>query len=350
LDRRRSFLESRRLGVGGSDLGALCGFDEFGKTALDIWREKVLPLPEVLPAPNPPQARGVALEPIICDQYAEETGYMLVHVPALFDPAKPWLRGNPDRMAPAERGALEAKAPGIFMFAQLLQNGINEQYQLQGNDYCLVAKRAGYSVDWLDFRFLQAERWQAINVRVYPDPVIMRSIEEVVDHFWHEHVLKEIPPPADGYSIDVPVNDSPIVKIDDPELLDALDALREAKAIKKEVKLSHDLALERIKTMLPGLGTYEAEGDEFGRVHRLTYSKSEGRRTPDMDRLRGAGLLDPIKVWAYIDDFLRDLGENNVDPRYLDELREQCRANLDDYMKQGDAFTSVRLSPNAKAR
>jgi predicted phage-related endonuclease len=338
-DARRAFLEERRKGVGGSDIGALCGVHAFGRTALDVFRDKVEPLPEVLPPPTPEQARGIALEPIIADDYEAETGMELSLAGTFCVPGKPHLRASPDRFINSHGGFLEIKCPGLHVFSKLRYEGIIEQYQLQAQHYFMVLNRSGpLSASWMDFRFFNAERWTGISVRQEPDLAIQKAIEEVADHFWHEHVLRELPPSVDGYSIALPKNDVPVMRLTDPERLEALHHLRVAKEARKDIEAAHELAVQNMLAMLPGFGTYEADGDDTGRVHRLTLREQDGRRTLDAERLAGAGLLDPQRV--------RQVFAGAID----DTIIEQCRADLESFYKRGEPFSVLTLYPNAKAR
>jgi len=69
---REEWLEQRRSGVGGSDVAAILGVDPFGKTAADVFDEKVGNGVEV--EQTLPMKRGNVLEPIAVQQYVEETG------------------------------------------------------------------------------------------------------------------------------------------------------------------------------------------------------------------------------------------------------------------------------------
>ena len=77
---RREWLEQRRTGVGGSDVGPIMGFPMFGRTAVTVWEEKTgkRPLDTRI---TPPIKRGRLLEPILKLLYKEETGRDVMEVP-----------------------------------------------------------------------------------------------------------------------------------------------------------------------------------------------------------------------------------------------------------------------------
>ena len=348
---RRAFLERRRSGIGGSDVGALVGVHPFGKTATDVFLEKVRPLPETLPDPTPPMLRGIALEPIIGQMYAEK--YDVTLYPAGNEssghPLKPYIRASTDfilRDGEAMAG-LEAKSLGIDTFAKLRAEGVIPQYQLQGQQQIMVL-----GLLYVDFMALSAERWQTIEARIEPDLQLQRDITAIEEQFWNDHVLKELPPTNDMFHLDLPSLGGKVEWIEDEERLTALKTLREAKELKKSVEAMEETAVATMKTLLGATGTYEAEGDFPGKVHRLVYGQQEGRWSFDVDALKADGALRPQLVQEIIIEQLGRYVEDPdaVTPLVLEALKES-RINFDvAYQKRGASFTTLRIYPNAKRK
>ena len=87
-------LEKRKKGIGGSEIGAVCGKSKWA-TPYDVWSRKI-GLVEDVPYAKVME-RGHKLEPIVADMYAEETGRDVAPAPFFKHPVHTFLLGNPDR-------------------------------------------------------------------------------------------------------------------------------------------------------------------------------------------------------------------------------------------------------------
>ena len=99
----------RRLGIGGSDVGAIFGLSKFA-TPYDIYMEKIgegEPKDETWDI-----MRGNALEPAIRQWYSNQTGRtVLLPTKSVVSAKYPFMRVNPDGIIQDEERALEIKAP-----------------------------------------------------------------------------------------------------------------------------------------------------------------------------------------------------------------------------------------------
>lgn len=99
----------RRLGIGGSDVGAIFGLSKFA-TPYDIYLEKIgegEPKDETWDI-----MRGNALEPAIRQWYSNQTGRtVLLPTKSVVSDKYPFMRVNPDGIIQDEERALEIKAP-----------------------------------------------------------------------------------------------------------------------------------------------------------------------------------------------------------------------------------------------
>ena len=105
----KAWHEARSKGIGGSDVGAVCGISPW-RTPLQVWEAK-----RGLSAPqedNPAMFWGRTLEPVIRQKYSDETG-RTVQVPTLIitHHEYPWMLGNLDGVTPDDR-VVEIKTAG----------------------------------------------------------------------------------------------------------------------------------------------------------------------------------------------------------------------------------------------
>lgn len=92
---RTAWLESRRNGIGSSDVPAILGASKW-KTALDVYLAKVKPVEPDAPMPKAAEW-GHRLEPVIAGAIIDHFGWTLEKVPTLRHPQYEWLIASPDR-------------------------------------------------------------------------------------------------------------------------------------------------------------------------------------------------------------------------------------------------------------
>ena len=103
---REQFVNGRRRGIGGSDVGPILGLSPW-KTAYQVWLEKTQPLG--IDEPTPQMKYGILMEPIIRQWYADETGRKVtVLKDMLHHPQYPFIIANLDGIADGQR-VLEIK-------------------------------------------------------------------------------------------------------------------------------------------------------------------------------------------------------------------------------------------------
>lgn len=94
---REQWLELRRSGVGGSDIGAIAGFSRYA-TPFALWLDKRGELPPEQDERLERLGRiGLRIESFIAELFAEETGLTVRKVGTLARPERPWVRVNLDR-------------------------------------------------------------------------------------------------------------------------------------------------------------------------------------------------------------------------------------------------------------
>ena len=74
---RIDWLKQRQSGIGGSDIAAICGLNQY-KTPMQIWESKVNPVQDE--ETSQPAYWGTVLEEVVAKEYAKRTGYKVQRV------------------------------------------------------------------------------------------------------------------------------------------------------------------------------------------------------------------------------------------------------------------------------
>ena len=253
-------LEARRKGIGGSDVGAILGYGTISgaciyKTPMEIWHEKVYGSTQGMLPITPSNRKyaplwwGREMEPILIKAYKQvenakvELGESIGQVS---HPKYPWLIANVD-------GIAEVDGKKLILEVKNVDNHFNANWGESETDQVPL----GY---WLQVQHYMCvlgmdEARIAARVRgilkVYhihrDDETIEETIEELSE-FWHENVLKKVPPQAKVLS-DVRL----CYKAEEGTSIQAtkeqIDMIREAKTASMKVETAKR-ALESIKAGL----------------------------------------------------------------------------------------------------
>ena len=187
---RSEFLATRRTGIGGSDIGAILGVSPF-KTSMDVYQAKVNPSPEE--DETELTYWGHALEPVIIDRFSRDHGIAVVRPEKIArHPKHDWMVANLDGIITGEKpGILEIKNVNQFAAKKWGEEGTDElpltyvaqvawYMSVMDFDYAIVAALFGGN----EYREYRIERDKELEV----------SLIQHGHKFWHEHVLKQVPP------------------------------------------------------------------------------------------------------------------------------------------------------------
>lgn len=191
------FTQDRSKYIGGSDIGALLGLSHY-KSPLAVWMEKTGK--EVKPVDSLPLRFGSFVEEFVANEYAKATGFALsADDTTRIHPQYSFMSGNIDRYV-HEKGLhmpatkiLECKTANPFSRAQWGEVGSDQvpmSYLCQCVWYMSVT-----GIEKTDLAVLFGNT----DFRIYTilrDPELENLVLEKAHHFWHEHVLKDIPPPV----------------------------------------------------------------------------------------------------------------------------------------------------------
>ena len=209
-----AWLMNRTKGIGGSDIGAICGVSPFS-SARQIYLNKTGQFQDVL-APNDDAKErmhfGHILEPVVAEEYQRRTGVKLVDINVtVCHKDYPWALANIDRLMVDENdnpiGVLECKTTSAFMNTEWENGDILMSYIYQLNWYlwilglergafaCLVGGNKFYHYDVFrnddlirDVLLPQAEHFWFENVRKLKEPELQASDTELVNSLYSDVV------------------------------------------------------------------------------------------------------------------------------------------------------------------
>ena len=284
--------QKRQGGIGGSDIGAICGVNSF-KTAYDVYLDKTVGQSF---KGNNITWFGSVFESHIADLFESQFRDIFIvkvdknHYKC---PDYPWLNGNIDRrlveVMTGKKGVLEIKttrtfnndewgkgcAFGIDYKLIISDNQVPESYFYQVQHYLLCT---GFSFAWLC-----AFSRDTCELRIYKidaDKAVQNYIIKTGTEFWFNNVIKGIPPARDvpfaerksnGESIDA-----------DSSIIEKVAALKE---IQQKIEQLH-LQEEPLKAEIQDyIGENEILLDVTTEKPLVTWKSSE-RRTFDTNKFK----------------------------------------------------------------
>ncbi len=140
-----AWLRARTRGIGGSDIGAICGVSPF-TSARQVYLNKTGQFPDSFKPNDAAKERmhfGSMLEPVVADEYARRTGCKLATVNAtLVHVDHPWALANIDRLMVDDEGhpigVLECKTTSEYMNSEWESGEILMSYIYQLNWYMWI--------------------------------------------------------------------------------------------------------------------------------------------------------------------------------------------------------------------
>ncbi len=193
---RDQWLNERKRGVGGSDVGKVLGVSEWG-TAVDVWLEKTGRTAPV--EQTEAMWFGNEMEDAVARRYASETGVEVVRHNFMAFDDEAFLVGNIDRLvklngsgAPAHQGEVRT-AVGLECktSSQAPWDDVPLHYQAQVQAYMALhpsIQRFDVAASFYGFA-------KAFKVFSVPrDEEVIASIRERTREFWLRHVIPDVPP------------------------------------------------------------------------------------------------------------------------------------------------------------
>lgn len=186
----------RTKGIGGSDIGAICGVSPFS-SARQIYFNKTGQFEDAL-KPGAAQVErmkwGHLLEPIVASEFASRTGKKLIEAGATFAHKDyPWMRANVDRLIVDDEGKpygiLECKTTSEYNNEEWESGDIllSYMYQLNWYMYILDIPYGAFACLVGGNKFYHYEVFRN-------DELINNTLIPAAKDFWYNHVLKLVEP------------------------------------------------------------------------------------------------------------------------------------------------------------
>ena len=212
---REEWLEKRKLGIGGSDIGVIMNHSSF-KDTYDLFLEKTQ---NIIEPENFNMRRGSSLEPTIIKSYLQVSGDRLVKAeqalnqfigggvglvskdPVMFESTEyPIKKGSPDGLILSDNhdglGVLEAKAPSSQVYRKIKREGLPDSWNDQVQWYMSIL-----GLKWASVAIFSAEYWELHIIPVEADPEYQDILETNALLFW----------------IYVETNEAPMIELTEPE-------------------------------------------------------------------------------------------------------------------------------------
>ena len=195
-ENEKEWLAVRNKGIGGSDIGAICGVSPFS-SARQIYFNKTGQYEEALKPGAASLERmhfGHLLEPIVADEFARRTGKKLLEIDATFAHKDfPWMRANVDRLIVDDDGKpygiLECKTTSEYNNDEWESGDILLSYVYQLNWYLhildLTYGAFACLVGGNKFYYYEVYR---------NDELINDTLIPAAKNFWYNNVQKLIEP------------------------------------------------------------------------------------------------------------------------------------------------------------
>ena len=257
----KEWLTNRIKGIGGSDVGAICGVNKYSSARL-VYLKKTGQYQdgedEFSDAALERMHFGRMLEPVVANEYVRRTGNKVVVSPAtLTHKDYPWAIANVDRLIVNDEGIpygiLECKTAGEYMNDAWSEGDVPVSYLYQLNWYLWVTGLKYGVIACLvggnKFYFYEIYR---------NDDLLRDEIFPKVDRFWNYHVKELVEPDLTSTDADteyVANENSEVIKgseivLEDETMNELAATVKECKTKIKELEATEKEAANRLKDVL----------------------------------------------------------------------------------------------------
>lgn len=274
LKTRNDWVVARQGGIGGSDAAAILGLSPW-RTAIDVYLDKVgKPIERTSPA----MEWGQLLEPVIRNYYARrenieiETFENRIFIHPRYD----WMRASIDGYIPVRRAVLEIKTGRSAEKDKW--DPIPPYYYAQVQHYLeVLGLDEAHVVALIDGS-------EVLTRFVRRDQAFIDRLLEAEYRFWHEHVLRRMPPEAKSYDDVCALYPSLQAGKSKIATDDIIKDLREYKQLQQQLKDLEKRAEEIKARVCAYLGDADTLTDEYGQV-LVTHKEYQGALRVDQSRL-----------------------------------------------------------------
>lgn len=190
---REEWLKLRKMGIGGSDAGAVCGLNPY-RSPMAVYQDKISE--EINDTDNEAMRQGRDLEEYVAKRFMEETGLRVRRSNRMYRSVPhPFMLADVDRLIIGEDAGLECKTASAYSADKWKDGAIPEHYLLQCYHYMAVTGRKTWYLAVLimgkDFQYRKLT-W---------DDGLIRDLIFIEENFWNHHVIPHIMPDPDGSKI-----------------------------------------------------------------------------------------------------------------------------------------------------
>lgn len=184
------WLRLRKTGIGGSDVGAICGVNPYS-SAMKVFQDKTGETAEE--QDNEAIRIGHDLEDYVAKRFMEATGLKVRKSNFMYRSVEhPFMIADVDRLVIGEDAGLECKTASAYNTDKWADGNIPLHYIMQCYHYMAVTgKRTWYIAAVIlgrEFTYRRLE-W---------DDELVGRLTAIEENFWNNHVVPGVIPPPDG--------------------------------------------------------------------------------------------------------------------------------------------------------
>ena len=256
---RQEWMKLRQTGIGGSDVGAICGANPY-VSPLAIYKSKVEELPEIDEEKEAIRI-GHDLEEYVARRFAEATGFKLRKSNYMYRSVEhPFMIADVDRLIIGEDAGLECKTVNAYGADNWKYGKIPIHYLLQCYHYMAVTgKRMWYIAALIMGR-------DFVYYRIDWDEQIIEGLIKTEERFWNDNVVVRMLPDPDGTVAYTETLNEYFKAIGDREILELNEGY-------DELIFKRDSIAEQIEGLT-------IEKNKIDQMIKLAMGSSEYARTP----------------------------------------------------------------------
>lgn len=271
--------QTRNLGIGGSDAGAIMGMNPW-KSKYQLWLEKTGQAEPEDISGKESVYWGTVLEAPVADRFAELTGKKIRRAGMMQNVKDPWMLANVDRLIVGEKAGLECKCTNAFSVKDWKEDNLPDSYYWQCQHYMMTT---GLPV-WYIAVLIGGNSFDYKAVPRHDDDI--KALYEAEEEFWLKNVKEGIMPDIDGSELTQKALEAQYPgKNSDPIELpsEAAAILQLYYDFDKQYKEAKAAAEEQKNKLCAMLGDYEIGfiGDK-----KITWKRYDGRITVNAKKLK----------------------------------------------------------------
>lgn len=269
---RLEWLNARRAGIGGSDIGAIMGLSKW-KSPVDVWLDKTGRIEPDLEMSEPAYF-GIELESFVATEYSKRSGNKVQRVnQAMKHPDHSWMLANIDRAVVADgsrarldkdgkltgvKGLLECKTASAYLEREWSDENAPLAYVAQCQWYMAVT-----GAEWCDLAVLIGGQKYVCH-RIDREERLIDAIVDAGYQFWFNNVIADKPPaprtPEETLAL-FPSNTASDLVVASDDITHALEAYQ----ILKQKAKCVDEEMATVKTAIQSfIGTHSGVCDPQG--------------------------------------------------------------------------------------